>query len=44
MAKMSVAAVCPAAATDLHTMQAFDGPIPETVNGRLCMLSIPIGE
>lgn len=32
------------AATDLHTMQAADGPIPETLNGRLCMLSIPIGE
>lgn len=40
------AAVCRAAAasaaTDLHTMQAFDGPVPETLNGRLCMLSIPI--
>lgn len=32
----------PAAATDLHTMQAFDGPVPETLNGRLCMLSIPL--
>jgi hypothetical protein len=23
-------------------MQAFAGPVPETLNGRLCMLSIPI--
>jgi hypothetical protein len=23
-------------------MQAFDGPVPETLNGRLCMLAIPI--
>lgn len=33
---------CCAAATNLHTMQAFDGPVPETLNGCLCMLSIPI--
>ena len=26
----------------LQTLQAFDGPIPETLNGRLCMLSIPL--
>jgi hypothetical protein len=23
-------------------MQAFDGPLPETYNGRLCMLAVPI--
>ena len=45
--------VCPApaAAADpaiadwagpLQTLQAFDGPVPETLNGRLCMLSVPI--
>lgn len=26
----------------LQTLQAFDGPIPETFNGRLCMLAVPI--
>jgi hypothetical protein len=26
----------------LQTLQAFDGPIPETLNGRLCMLAVPI--
>lgn len=42
---------CPVAASDpsvadyagpLQTLQAFDGPIPETFNGRLCMLAVPI--
>lgn len=23
-------------------MQAFDGPLPETYNGRLCMLAVPV--
>jgi hypothetical protein len=41
----------PAAASDpavaeyagpLQTLQAFDGPIPETFNGRLCMLAVPL--
>ncbi|KAF6258509.1 hypothetical protein COO60DRAFT_1518367 [Scenedesmus sp. NREL 46B-D3] len=26
----------------LQTLQAFDGPIPETFNGRLCMLAAPL--
>jgi len=32
------------AATDLSQFQAFDGPIPETVNGRLAMLGVVAGE
>lgn len=30
-------------ATDLSQFQAFDGPIPETVNGRLAMLGVVAG-
>lgn len=26
----------------LGQMQAFDGPAPETINGRLCMLAVPL--
>lgn len=39
---LPVCCLLPAEVTDLHTMQAFDGPVPETLNGRLCMLAIPI--
>eukprot|EP00878_Enallax_costatus_P037627 GHUV01042523.1.p1 GENE.GHUV01042523.1~~GHUV01042523.1.p1 ORF type:complete len:157 (+),score=54.68 GHUV01042523.1:213-683(+) len=31
------------AATDMHVMQTFDGPAPETINGRLSMLGVLIG-
>ncbi|WIA33808.1 hypothetical protein OEZ86_006918 [Tetradesmus obliquus] len=31
------------AATDLTTMQTFDGPGPETINGRLAMLAVVTG-
>jgi hypothetical protein len=31
------------ATTDLHVMQTFDGPAPETINGRLAMLGVLIG-
>jgi hypothetical protein len=30
------------AATDLSQLQAFDGPGPETINGRLAMLGVVI--
>jgi hypothetical protein len=26
----------------LGQLQAFDGPAPETINGRLCMLAVPL--